>query len=81
MDKSGPAFPMSKGHYHCGEEIISIDGQTGMTLRDWFAGQALTGLCAKETFASELNVYRDVMVKRCYIIADLMLKAREATNG
>jgi len=37
INDGGPAFPMA-----------TVDGwvQTGMTLRDWFAGQALAGFCA-----------------------------------
>ncbi len=33
------------------EKIHQIAGQTkGMTLRDWFAGQALTGLCSRDGY-------------------------------
>lgn len=43
----------------------------GMTLRDYFAGQVL-GMCAHDICEGE-----DV-ARRCYAIADAMLKAREA---
>jgi hypothetical protein len=63
-----PAFP-SAG-------IITPDGIVfeGMTLRDWFAGQALQGR------AHRLNSpfdHRDILASDCYAIADAMLKARE----
>jgi hypothetical protein len=45
IDDGGPAFP-NLGYN--AEEIFN-----GMTLRDWFAGQALAGLCANsELFKS-----------------------------
>ncbi len=36
--------------------VSTIDGftQHGMTLRDWFAGQALAGYCANHGFMAEL---------------------------
>ena len=50
------------------------------TLRDYFAGQALTGWLASwagtET-ASEVPEW-DICASHCYAIADAMLKAREA---
>ena len=64
-DLGGPAFPL-----HGGEWV-----QHGMTLRDWFAGQALAGLVASiET--------PDDHARHAYLIAEAMLierlKPREA---
>ena len=47
------------------------DAQKGMTLRDWFAGQALPGL-----FPESLSNVK--VAKIAYEIADEMLKARKA---
>ena len=54
----------------------SIDGftQDGMTLRDYFAGQALAGLCSRTMDVSWFDQHG---AKGVYGIADAMLKARE----
>lgn len=47
----------------------------GLTLRDWFAGQALTGLIASEfDGVSYANIKA---VTRAYVLADLMLEVRK----
>lgn len=63
INDGGPAFP---------GDSQQTGPWFGMALRDWFAGQALTGLCFGRredvsTFASE-----------AYNVADAMLKARGA---
>lgn len=45
----------------------------GMTLRDWFAGQALAG-----SLASGLPIEPDQRARICYMFADAMMKARGA---
>jgi hypothetical protein len=61
----GPAFP----------EMIKVDGlaysKGGLSMRDWFAGQALHGLMAYDPHVNAYNMACD-----CYMIADAMLKAR-----
>ena len=47
---------------------------TGMTLRDWFAGQALAGLMAA-TYTGDWKT-RD-FAKTAYRLADAMLRAME----
>jgi hypothetical protein len=81
----GPAFPKPPGFE-----------PSGMTLRDWFAGQALAGLCGNSGGPfqhSELSGWEIVncdvnyIAKECYGLADAMLAARtpqvttEAGNG
>ena len=45
-----------------------------MTLRDWFAGQALAGM-APEKHTTE------IIAGACYQLADAMMKEREAKDG
>ena len=61
IDDGVPAFPMA-----------TVDGwvQTGMTLRDWFAGHALAGLCAS---ASGIGIPSDEMAGIAYSRADAMI--------
>lgn len=65
----GPAFPSA---------VEGIAGAAsvcfrGMTLRDWFAGQALAGMmAAPDNNGAVWNAY----AKDAYAIADAMLKAR-----
>ena len=49
--------------------------QTGMTLRDWFAGQALVGIAPKLADAMQPN--NKLAAKHAYEVADAMLKERE----
>jgi hypothetical protein len=46
----------------------------GMTLRDWFAGQALAGLCAKD---DPLGLQPKDLAARAYARADAILAARQ----
>lgn len=76
----GPAFPTG---LIFDDKGVIIGGNNGMTLRDYFAAQALTGaqiwdaiLNGKETtqFANNVNKIGEV----AYAVADAMLKARQA---
>ena len=61
INDGGPAFPRH-----------AYDGHDGMSLRDWFAGQALAGLTADPdmpTFHKCAEI--------AYACADAMLAARE----
>jgi hypothetical protein len=54
-----------------GEQVVR-DQWEGMSVRDYFAGQALAGLCTAGSFGP------DEVAERSYWIADAMLKARNA---
>ena len=67
----GPAFPFLS--YNTGDNLWYQ--QEGMTLRDYFAGEALSsinlGIGVTDEFYSKA-------AKHCYALADAMMKAREA---
>ena len=76
---NGPAFPVPPEL--C--QDLTVEEQRGMTLRDYFAAQALTGaqiwdavLNGKETTQFAGNI--DKLGEVAYAVADAMLKAREA---
>ncbi len=84
IEYGGFAFPTS--------QILSPDGrvlsagQDGMSLRDWFAGQALAGFAANNAvFAANdqngwelVNASERDVANRAYWLADAMIAARKA---
>lgn len=69
----GPAFP-SGVLGDCREADLDAI-YTGMSLRDWFAGQALAGIQANPHF--DLVHGEEYTAERAYAYADAMLSARE----
>lgn len=75
-----PAFPMPAAF---SPECGTLPGQVGMTLRDWFAGQALAGDFAAQSAATGewANTVGDEYIQAraamFYRFADAMLRARE----
>jgi hypothetical protein len=69
----GPAFP-SPDFIHPNGQIQF--GTFGMSLRDYFAGQALNHIPALLT-ANEKNRSVEMIAAWSYEVADAMLKARE----
>lgn len=69
----GPAFPLRYEY----DGVPSVC--PGMSLRDWFAGQALMSLprlCAHDTLLNGITFEQHIA--RCaYQIADAMIEARE----
>ena len=73
----GPAFPGEQGH--------TLDGtwnqtwEPGMTLRDYFAGQALAGLCSSDISVGDASqTVCEVQADIAYAMADAMIEARDA---
>lgn len=82
-DTSQPAFPCSLTSLK-GLDTLTAEVTHGMTLRDWFAGQALTGFLAhgglKWEIAQEQNDIAAGLARvseGCYLMADAMLEARK----
>jgi hypothetical protein len=74
----GPAFPCEQTR----DEMHGDWNQTfcpGMSLRDWFAGQALAGLVANPTNHLRFNSEDDA--EYVYKIADAMLAEGEKRDG
>jgi hypothetical protein len=64
----GPAFPGSADS-HEGHQMREY----GMSLRDWFAGQALCGFIVE----GNPRGYERRIAEQCYEFADAMIGARE----
>jgi hypothetical protein len=69
IEDGGDAFPRQDDEWS--------SGARGMSLRDYFAGQALAGLTANPEY-EDLDVRK--LVSWSYDIADLMIQKRESTN-
>lgn len=71
----GPAFPVPDSH----PGAVQV-GTNGMSLRDWFAGQALAGMLsafAKGSSDGGPARFHEANCTTAYDIADAMLRARE----
>jgi hypothetical protein len=81
INDGGPAFPRPDDR----DPVTGQgwrEGSDGMTLRDWFAGQALAGMMANETtpFSSDhAECEPSQIAAAVYEIADAMLQQREAS--
>lgn len=64
-ETGGPAFPLPLGSE-------TVEGQGGMTLRDYFAATAMQSLLEN----TNLSGYGEVS-RHAYLVADRMLEARE----
>lgn len=68
----GPAFPNVSIKT---KEGIEVWGDSGITLRDYFAAKAMQGICQN----SDLGGWSpSIIAREAYDIADAMLKVREA---
>jgi hypothetical protein len=74
QNDGGAAFPskMLVNRFATEETAQQLIGADGMTLRDWFAGQAVSGLYADHQYTGS----HVEAAKCCYALADAMLTAR-----
>ena len=67
----GSAFPLPRG-------IDTTNQTSGMTLRDYFAGQALVGILSfPGTIEGESIKNPDKVSRICYVFADAMIAERD----
>ena len=69
INDGGPALPTADAYHPSGQIAY---GRKGMSLRDWFAGQALAGMVAAVDRSGSHALYAE----ESYKFADAMLKAR-----
>lgn len=79
MNTGGPAFPAQSkiGVNDTNTWITEIPGQSGMTLRDYFAAKAMQAVIANAMCSEKEAVFYDEVSAISYEMADAMLKARE----
>lgn len=71
IEDGGYAFP-------CGpDDKAGWSAEYGMSLRDWFAGQALAGCFSGNDWLDEVFRQKEVLAAHAYEIADAMLVARK----
>lgn len=71
VNNGGPAFPVP------GEETRMFD--YGMSLRDWFAGQAMAGFSS--TLSGVEHIHWSKLASDAYTAADAMLAARKGGDA
>ena len=77
-DDGGPAFPQRR-IYRCSQGIDHEVSETGLSLRDWFAGQALAGIASMSGDGFGLSPEDEA--SWAYQRADAMLRARSNGEG
>jgi len=68
-ENTEPAFPVFDSEHY--------PHYRGMTLRDWFAGQAIMGLCACPSLSIPMEAdWREFLSDQAFKVADAMMEAR-----
>lgn len=73
----GAAFPFGESRYDGGNHYLGKQYWPGMSLRDWFAGQALIGLLSGQ-YSRNGGANLKEVPEEAYKIADALLTARDA---
>jgi len=71
-DNSAPAFPCNSPD--------GLETYKGMSLRDYFAGQALIGYISDPSVRIRDNADSGYIAEICYMLADAMLAKRDRGN-
>jgi len=59
-----------------GNAFPNVDGDLGMSLRDWFAGQIIGGIFSDSRMVNYMGNKNHDVAEIAYRIADVMLKER-----
>jgi len=73
IDDGGPAFPVFNPH------TLNCE-HPGMSLRDWFAGQALAGSFEQTILVSPKRPTAEEYAESAYRMADAMIAARKGAK-
>lgn len=79
-EMGGPAFPEQRRVIRAGYETKEFEPCSGMTLRDYFAAEALGSYTANHDLNVAIRdgkITTDFVAASCYEWADAMLKARK----
>ena len=71
IDDGGPAYPCQEQNIH-GEPMMAM--QFGLSIRDYFAGQALAAMTAAPDYSK--GPCNHAMAERAFLIADEMIIIR-----
>jgi hypothetical protein len=82
MHNGGPAFPRAETarSSDIDKREYAIEGTNGVSIRDYFAAAALTGILANQQQLQNMDAFNETPAARAYEIADDMLAAREAND-
>lgn len=72
----GPAFPRQVRAVKQYDGDFQMEGSGGMSLRDWFAGQALGAAFADHAAVTEGEIDLEYVAASAYALADAMLAER-----
>lgn len=73
MNNNPTAFP----YMEISEDGVTLENHSGMTLRDWFAGQALNETIAQVMHSGATGDIAKRVAITAYQLADAMLAARK----
>ena len=74
-NNGGQAFPKSYAYLNPEIGRAELRSENGMSLRDWFAGQALVGIVTNQIERQIIDC--NIIAGIAYNFADAMLKERE----
>lgn len=76
INTGGHAFPISRGHFAPDGKMMSADWTPGMTLRQYYAGQALAGFTANT--GNVAHVFRSGDEANSEVLARLSVRYADA---